>query len=138
YRIASQLESEKKPDPAIVEYRDLIARAAATPNLTADLRDAAIAAELRIASILESRGNEADTIADYENFLGRFKDEPVAVRTMVAQITAIYRKGKRFNDGYAKLEQLTSQYPENAAVRIAAATGTIDLALGESDTQRAY
>jgi len=138
YTIGSQLESEKKPDAAIVEYRDLINRAAAAPNLTADLRDAAIASELRIASILEARRNEADAIADYENFLVRFKDEPVAVRTMVAQITAIYRKGKKFNDGYAKLNQLTNQYLENAAVRVATATGTIELALVEGDTQRAY
>jgi len=45
---------------------------------------------------------------------------------------------KSLAKAYAKLDQLTAQYQQNYAVRIAAATATIELALGENDTQRAY
>jgi TolA-binding protein len=138
YTVASRLEGEKKADEAITEYRNLIARAAATSPLTDDLRNAAIASELRIAGILESRGNIDGAVMDCEGFLGTFTEEPVAVRAMIAQIATFYRKAKNLNEAYTTLDRLTKQYQQNASVRIAAATSTVDLALGEGDVQRAY
>jgi len=137
YAIASQLEREKKTDDAITEYRNAIIHAAAASHQTDSLRDTAIASELGIASILENRGNFSKAVTDCEGFLGKFKDDPVAVRAMIAQIATLYRKAGKFNDAYARLDQLTTQYSQNANVRIAATTSTIDLALGEGDTQRA-
>jgi outer membrane assembly lipoprotein YfiO len=138
YSVASQIESENKPDEAITEYRSLIARAAAASPLTDDLRNAAIASELRITGILEDRGSIDGAVMDCERFLGTFREEPVAARAMIARIAASYRKAKNPNEAYAALDQLTRQYQQNAGVRIAAATSTIDLALSEGDNQRAY
>jgi outer membrane assembly lipoprotein YfiO len=138
YTVALQLESENKPDEAITKYRNLIARTVAASPPTDDLRNAAIASELRIADILESRGDLDGAVMDCERFLGTFKEEPVAVRAMIAQIATSYRKAKDINAAYAAFDQLTKQYQQNASVRVATATSTIDLALGEGDNQRAY
>ncbi len=97
FAIASQLETDKKPDEAMAEYRNLIDRAAASANLTEDLRNVAIASELRIASILEGRGAIADAVTSCEEFLSKFKDEPIAARVAVAQIAALYRKAKKLS-----------------------------------------
>jgi TolA-binding protein len=138
YTVASQLEGEKKPDEAIAEYRNVISHAAAASSLTDNLHDAAVASELHIASILENRGNFSKTVTDCEGFLGNFKDDPVAARAMTAQIATLYRKEKKFDEAYVKLDQLVTQYRQNANVRIAAAASTIDLALSENDVERAY
>lgn len=138
YTVASQLESEKKADEAIAEYGNVISHAAAASRLTDDLRDAAVASELHIASILENRVNFPKAVTDCENFLGKFKDDSVAARAMIVQIATLYRKEKKFDEAYVKLDQLVTQYRQNANVRIAAAASTIDLALSENDAERAY
>jgi len=138
YRIALQLESEKKLDEAVTAYRDVISHAAAASRLTNDLRDAAVASELHIAEILNGRETIRDTVADCVEFLDKFQKEPVAVHAMIAQIAALYRNSNRSEDAYAMLDQLTTRYPHNADVRVAALTGTIELALGKHDAQRAY
>jgi hypothetical protein len=138
YAIASQFESEGKPDEALTTYRELISHAAAIPNPMEDVRRAAIAAELRIATILNDHETVGVAVADCVGFLDRFREEPVAVRAMIAQIAVLYRDWNRSDDAYAMLGQLMTQYPQNANVRIAALTSTIDLALAENDTLRAY
>ena len=138
YRIASQLESEKKLDEAIAAYREVISHATAAWRLTDNLRDAAIASELHIAAILNDRDTVRDAVADCANFLDKFQNEPVAVRAMITQIAALYRGGNRSDDAYDVLDQLIAQHPHRDDVRIAALTSTIELALGEHDTQRAY
>jgi len=138
YKIAAQLEGEKKLDEAITAYRNVISHAAAASLLTDNLRDAAVASELHIAAILNDRETVRDAVADCTDFLNRFQKEPVAVQAMITQIAALYRSSNRADDAYAMLDQLTTQYPHSAGVRIAALTSTIELALGDHDTQRAY
>jgi len=132
YAIGQQLESEKKLRDATRTYRDLVARAAANPS--GPMRDAAIAAELRIATVLEPK----DAIVDCEGFLAKFASEPVATRAAVTEIAALYRNAKSPADGYAKLDQLAAQYHGNPAIQVATKTSTIELATGEEDYERAY
>jgi TolA-binding protein len=138
YSIASQLERDRKTDEALAVYRDVTARAVTTPNVTADLRKAAIASEVRIASILEARGDVANAVADCEKVLGKFRDDPAAVNAMIAQIAEAYRAAREFSDAYARLDHLAAEYPQNDSVRIATITSTIKLALAEGDSGRAY
>ncbi len=138
YSIASQMERDMKTDEALAAYRDITARAVTTPNVTADLRKAAIASELRIAAILEARGDIAHVVANCEETLSRFHEDPLAVNAMIGQIAEAYKSARRFNDAYACLDHLAAQYPQNANVRIATLTSTIDLALAEGDSPRAY
>ncbi len=130
-------EAAKQFDAAVAAYRDLIARAAAADPLGDEMRTAAVAAEVRIATMLQDQGKPKDAILDCQGFLAKFANDPVAARQMVGQIAELYRKAKLFTDAYATLDQLASQYQQNAAVRIAAATSTIELALGEKDYTRA-
>jgi TolA-binding protein len=132
YAIGQQLETDGNTGQALAVYRDLIARAVTNPR--GPIRDAAIAAQLRTAALLEPK----EAIADCESFLSKFASEPVAVLAAVTEIAALYRKAKLSAEGYAKLEQLAAQYQRNAAVRVAVGIGMIDLAIGEKDYQRAY
>jgi TolA-binding protein len=138
YSIASQLERDRKTDEALQAYRDITARAVMTPNVTADLRKAAIASEMRIAGILEARGDIAHVVAGCEETLSRFQEDPMAVVAMIGQITDAYKSAKEFNDAYARLDHLVTEYPQNAHVRIATITSTIELALAEGDSAHAY
>lgn len=138
YTIASQLEADKKPHEAIDGYRNVISRAAAAPHPADDLLSAAIASETRIASILENRDATTDAVKDCESFLSKFKNEPAAVHAVIVRIASTYRKAKKFGEAYARLDQLTTQYPQNANVRVATTTSTIELALAEMDTRHAY
>jgi TolA-binding protein len=138
YAIGAELENQKKFDDAIAGYRALIARAASASAPPEPLRNAAIAAQLRIAAILESQGAWPQAVADCETFLARFSADPLAVRAVVAQIASLYRKAKQFSEAHAKLEALTAQYRLNPAVRVAATTASIELALAENDIHRAY
>ncbi len=133
YTIGTQLEAQKKPDEAMAAYRDLIVRAATNRPLADPWRDPVIAAQLRIAALLES----ASALAECENFLTQFAGDPTAARTMVSQIAALYRKDKKLDAGYAKLDQLAQQYQANSAVRVVCATSTIELALADKDFGRA-
>lgn len=138
YSIASQLEQARKTDEALAAYRDIAARAVTTPTVTADLRKVAIASEMRIAAILEARGDTTHAVANCEGMLGRFHEDPMAVDAMIGQIAEAYKYARGFNDAYVNLDQLATKYPQNASVRIAALTSTIDLALAEDDLPRAY
>jgi TolA-binding protein len=138
YSIASQFERDGKTDEALQAYRDIIARAVTTPNVTPDLRKAAVASELRIAAILEARGDVAHAVANCEETLSRFEKDPAAVSAMIGQIVEAYKSVRKFNDAYASLDRLAAKYPQNGSVRIATITGTIDLALAEGDSPRAY
>jgi TolA-binding protein len=133
YAIGTQLEAQKKTGEAIAAYRDLIARAAGTSPLPDPLRDSAIGSQMRIAALMEP----AAAAADCEGFLAKFAGDPTSARTMVSQIAGLYKKGKLLVEGYAKLDQLAQQYQANAAIRVACATSTIELALGEKDFNRA-
>jgi TolA-binding protein len=128
FSIGTQLEAQKKSDEAIAAYRNCIARAATTKQS----HESAIMAQLRIAALLPPSA----AIADCETFLATFPNEPAA-RTVISQITALYLKASQFDAGYAKLDQLAQADPTNAAIRIACATGTIDLALAHQDFSRA-
>jgi TolA-binding protein len=139
FAIGSQLENEGKSAEAVDQYHALIARAvAAGANLTDDLRNAAIAAQLRIAGILEQRGDLPGAVADCEKFLAQMSGEPIAVRVIIGQIATMYRKAKMLPEAVAKLDQLSAQYQQNTAVRIAVITSSVELALSEKDYQRAY
>lgn len=139
FAIAAELENQKQIPQAIDEYRRLIARATASPaTLTDDLRNAAIAAQVRVAGLLEQKGDIAGAVNDCAGFLSRMNTDATAARAMVGQIAAIYRRAKMFTQAYATLEQLAGQYQQNAAVRIAAASSILDVALGEKDFNRAY
>lgn len=131
YAIGQELENQKKPDEAITEYRTLITRAGASDSLSENMRNAAIAAQLRIAALLDAQGKTDEAVADCEKFLAKFNKDALAARAMVIQIGALYRKAKLYDAAYAKLKQLGAQYQQNAAVRIAAASSTIELALAE-------
>jgi TolA-binding protein len=138
YAVGAELEARGKPDEAIAEYRKLIARAsAALPGLSEELRNAAIAAQIRVAGLLEQRGPVTDAVADCRQFLENFKNEPVAARAMVTQIASLYRRAKQFSEAYAALDQLAGQYRANAPIRLATATAVIELALAEKDFSRA-
>jgi TolA-binding protein len=138
YSVASQLERDGKTDEALAAYRDVIARAMLATDGKTDLRQAAIASETRIASILEARGDTANAVAGCETLLSRFRDDPSAVSAMIAQLAEAYRSAKNFNDAYARLDHLVAEYPQNDRVRIVAITSTIELALAEGDSPRAY
>ena len=138
YSIASQLERDVKTNEALAAYRDVIARAMSAADVTMDVRKAAIASEMRIAGILEARGDVANAVADCEKLLGKFHDDPAAVSAMITQIAEAYRAARQFNDAYARLDHLAAEYPQNDSVRIAAITSTIELALAEGDSPRAY
>ena len=138
FAIGSELENQKKPDEAIAAYRELIDRAVGTTDRSDELRNAAIAAQVRISNILEQRADITGAVQDCEGFLSKFANEPIAARTIIAQIASIYRKAKKLPDAYAKLDQLAAQYQQNATIRIATTTSTAELALSENDSQRAY
>jgi TolA-binding protein len=133
YAIGTQLEAQKKNDEAIAAYRDLVDRAAKADPLTDELRNSAIGAQLRISALLDVK----PAIFDCEGALAKFANDPTAARAMVSQIAVLYRKDKLAAEGCAKLDQLAQQYQANAAIRVACATSTIDLALGEKDFIRA-
>jgi TolA-binding protein len=138
YSIASQLERDGKTDEALAAYRDVTARAISTADVTTDFRKAAIASEMRIAAILEARGDVANAIAACEKALGKLRDDPAAVNAMITQIAEAYRATRKFNDAYTRLDHLAAEYPQNDSVRIATTTSTVELALAEGDSPRAY
>jgi TolA-binding protein len=151
YAIGSELEEEgnalaakgqtaeaaKRFDDAVAAYRDVISRAASADKLSDQMRNAAVAAEVRIAAMLVDQNKLKDAVTDYLAFLAKFASDPVAARQMVGQIAELYRKAKLLPDAYAALDQLTTQYQQNSAIRIAAVTSAIELALGEKDFARA-
>ncbi len=126
--IAVELETEKRFDEAIPAYREIINRALATETLTDEARNGAIYAMLRISGILEQRNDPKLVVADLEQFIQKFANDPVAARALVNQVQSVYKKNKLAADGMAKLEQLAQQYAANAAIRHAAVVGMIDLA----------
>jgi TolA-binding protein len=138
YSIGSQLERDRKTEEALVTYRDIVARAISATDVTTDFRNAAVSAEMRIAAILEARGDVADAVADCERLLGRFHDDPAVANAMIAQIAEAYRGAKAFHDAYSRIDHLAAAYPQNDSVRIATMTSTIDLALDQYDNARAY
>jgi TolA-binding protein len=127
-----------KTDEALAAYREVTARALSAADVTMDSRQSAIASETRIAGILEARGDVADAVAGDERLLEKFRDDPATVNAVVAQIAQAYRAARQFNEAYARLDRLAAEYPQNASVRIATITSTIDLALAEGDSARAY
>jgi tetratricopeptide (TPR) repeat protein len=133
--VAQHYESEKKFDDAIAQYRNLIAKAA-TRTDNEKLVAAAIGAQTRVATMLEAKDPKA-AIKECETFLGQFKDNPVAARATITNLRDIYRRAKLTNEAYTHLEQLVSQYNQNAPVRLAGNTAIIELALGEKDYRRA-
>ena len=72
YTIASQLERDGKTDEALAAYRDVIASSMSASDVPTDLRKAAIASEMRIAEILEARGDVAGAVAGCEALLKNF------------------------------------------------------------------
>jgi len=138
YSIGWTLEQDQKIDEALKAYQDLVDRAAArAENLPDEFRNAAIAAQIRIATLLTDRDEVDAAINGCEEFLNKFAHDPVAARTMIAQITTFYRKAKRTAAAYARFDQIASRFVQNAAVRHAAATAEIELALSERDYARA-
>ncbi|MGD1019348.1 MAG: tetratricopeptide repeat protein [Verrucomicrobiia bacterium] len=138
YSIASQLERDRKTDEALTTYRDVIARAISATDVTVDLRNAAVASGMRIAAILEARGDVANAVADCETLVGKFRDDPATVNAMVARIAEAYRAARQFNEAYTRLDRLAAAYRQNNGVRTATITSTIELALAEGDSARAY
>lgn len=138
YSIALQLERDRKTEEALETYRNIVARAISATDVTTDFRNAAISAEMRIAAILDARGDVADAVADSERLLSRFHDDPAVAHAMIAQIAEAYRGAKAFNDAYSRIDHLAAAYPQNDGVRIATMTSTIDLALDQYDNARAY
>lgn len=137
YAIGSEMEAQKKPDHAITEYRALINRALETPDLTEEFRNAAIAAQVRIAALLEQRNMALEAAADCERFLAKFHADPVAARAMISQLATLYRKARQIPLAYSKLEELAGQYQLNTVIRLAATTAALELALGERDYAKA-
>lgn len=138
YSIGWTLENDQKIDEALAAYRDLVDRAVARgDSLPDEFRNAAIAGEVRIATLLADRGQLADAVASCEEFIGKFSRHPLAVRTIIAEIAALYRKAKQVNAAYDRLDQLASRFVQVAAIRHAAATAEIELALSERDYLRA-
>jgi len=135
--IATELEIEKKYDEAIPAYRDIINRALAATSLSDDERRAAINAVLRITGILELRNDPKTVVADLEQFITKFSNDPAAVRPLVAQVANVYKKNRLTAEAYTKLEQLAQQYAANSAIRHACVTSMADLALNENDLSRA-
>jgi len=138
YSIGLQWERDARTDEALAVYRDVIARATAAGDATSKLREAAIASKIRMAGILEARGDAAGAVADCETFLGKFRDDPAVVSAMIKQIAETYRSGRNFHDAYARLDHLAAEYPQNDRVRIVTITSTIELALAAGDSSRAY
>ena len=137
YAIATELETEKRADEAILVYQEIINRALAAGALTDDARNAAISSQLHISALLEQRNDPKTVVADCETFLNKFAGDAVAARTMISQIASLYHKAHLIPDAYAKLEQLSQQYQVNATIRHACVISLIELALGEKDYARA-
>jgi len=137
YAIATELETEKRADEAILAYREIINRALAAGTLTDEARNAAISAQLHISGLLEQRNDPKTVVADCETFLGKFAGDAVAARTMISQIASMYRKAHLIPDAYATLEQLSQQYQINTPIRQACVISLIELAIGEKDYARA-
>jgi tetratricopeptide (TPR) repeat protein len=129
--VAQQLEATKKIDDAIAEYRSLIAKAAAKAN-NETLRTAAIGAALRVSTILAAKDPKAAVQSD-EDFLKQFKDHPVAVRAIITEMRSIYQRTKQLAAGYAKFAEIANQYQRDSAVRLAANTALVEIALGDRD-----
>jgi len=96
----------------------------------------AIGAQQRIAKILEKKSPD-EAIKDSEEFLAKFKNEPLVARAVCDQIKDIYRSAKRVADAYTKLDKISEQYRGTAHIRLAAYTTSLQLALAEKDYLRA-
>ena len=138
YAIGKHFEDRRQPAAAITAYQDLITFTANAALADEPLLNAAVAAQLRIADILEKQKNVAGAVESCEKFLTQFHTRPVAARAVTAQIASLYRNAKQFDAAYEKLALLTQQYQQTAEIRIAATTSIIDLALSQRDTLRAY
>ncbi len=138
YAIGSTYENQQQADEALAAYRQLVTQAMAVGDrLPDEFRNAAVAGQIRIAAILEEREKFEEAVAGCEEFLTKFAHEPVVVRTMINQIAQIYRKARRTHQAYARLAEIAARLQQIAAVRHAAATAEIELALGERDYARA-
>ncbi|MCG3149160.1 MAG: Outer membrane protein assembly factor BamD [Verrucomicrobiae bacterium] len=137
YAIATELENTKRYDEAIPAYQDIVNRALAAETLSDDARNAAVAAVLRIAAILELRNDPKTVAADLEQFLGKFSNDPLAARTLVGQIARVYTKNRQSAEANTKLEALAQQYAANTAIRHACVIGMTEIALTEKNISRA-
>ena len=138
FYIASELEGEKKFDEAIPAWRDIINRAIRRRLPVSDEdRNAAINAQLRVTALLAQRQDETAVVADCEQFLTKFANDPIAARAMVNEIGTIYAISPHPEAGYDKLQQLSEQYQINAPIRQAAIINIIELAVAKKDMVRA-
>lgn len=137
YAIATELKTQKRFDEAILSYRQIIDRALAAPSLTDDVRNIAISSILDITGILEQRNDPKTVVGDLEQFLQKFSSDPIAARTLVAQLARVYLKNRLNADGTTKLEALSQQYAANAAIRHACVISLIEVSLADKDLTRA-
>lgn len=153
YVIATQLEeagkrlltnndapgSAAKFKEAEVAYADVVAlvQKAAPGEEGNSLREAAIGAQVKIATLQEQRNALDEAVTGCENLIQQLAAYPAAGRQMVKQISALYRKAKLSPKGYAKFEELRTKYQANATIRIAALTATVELAMAENNNLRA-
>jgi TolA-binding protein len=131
-------ETQAKLDEALAAYRRLIQDAISKAPAVADhLLNPAVAAVLRVSAILQDRKDVDGAYKECETFLDRFIASPIAVSVLVAELTRIGIRSGQLEAAHDRLSALTDRYKDKELVRIAALTGTIDLALAERNRSRA-
>jgi tetratricopeptide (TPR) repeat protein len=56
---------------------------------------------------------------------------------MIGHLLGVYRKGRKFTDGYAKFDALRQQFQANSAIRISSLTSIVELGLTAGDYLKA-
>jgi TolA-binding protein len=135
----AQVEAQAKFMEAENAYRLVSAIATNAPaEAEGDpIRNAAFGALTKTAALMQQRGATNAAIAEWGTFLDQFQNFADPARRAVAQLAAIYRQAKLAREGYAKFDELKAKHQANAPIRIAALTGAIELAIGESNVSRA-
>jgi len=137
FAIGAQLEATEPVETKAI-YKDIVERTTKAEGANRDAwLNPAIEAQRRLINFYEKDNDIKTAVADCEAFLAHFADESIAVREIFARLSALYRKAKLVTEGYAEFDKLAQQNAKNPAFRIAAATGSIELALSEKDYPRA-
>ncbi len=138
FAIAADLEGRNKIPEALAAYRQLVAAAANAAELNDNFLNSAIAAEVKIVTILDGQDKFAEAVADCEQFIKQFQKSPAAIRSIVAQLASLYRNAKKIAEGKAELTKLAHDYAAVDDIRIATNTALLELILSQKDRQAAY
>ncbi len=138
YTIGQNYENRGKIPEAIAAYQQLVDFAANAAEKTDALLNPATAAQIQLSNLLVKSRTFDEAVSGCVEFLGKFRDHPVAVRAIITQLAAMYRGNKQIDQAQAKLSELAAQYQQHSDVRISVGTALVDLATAKGDLQAAY